>query len=344
MKPTQIQRGIQSSKARTSGEAPRIGRVSRVRGHEVPRDAWTRRRSSGRRDGTAARIVMTVARRRVLWAWSLMFTLATLAVLGGFVWSWMKSRRSAVVAVAPPVPGAERVVSRFASPSEEAALEIVRKALATRDEVKAGDFLRLGTTSAGDAVEFLKQSVAKDGSPRDFQWLGSMDADDQLIDGVMVTYPGKDKQVERLAFLVPDEKGVWKVDFEGFARISRPSWSDLIQGATEQSEVRVVVAKDAYYNGPFKDEGAWACFAMASPDTKGLLSDDEGVDILRGYCKADSPQKRAMDRILAGDQQMVRATLEIRRVEGAERRQFEITRVFSDEWVKGPQAFDERFR
>ena len=171
-----------------------------------------------------------------------------------------------------------------------------------------------------------------------------MDADDQLIDGVMVTYPGNGIPTERLAFLVPDENGVWKVDFEGFARVSRPSWHELIQGTAQRSEVRVVVAKDAYYNGPFRDEGAWACFAMASFDTKGLLSDDEGVDILRGYCKAGSPQERAMGRILAGEQQMVRATLEIRRVEGADRRQFEITRVLSDEWVKSPEAYDKRFQ
>ena len=287
---------------------------------------------------------MTVARRRVLLAWSLLFTVMTLAVLGGFVWSWMKSRRSAVMAAAPLRSGTERVVSRFASPSEDVALGIVRKALAVRDEAVVGEFFRPGATSAGEVIGFLKLLAARDGEPGSYLWLGSMDADDQLIDCVMVTYPGDGTPLERLAFIVPDESGVWKVDFEGFARTSRPAWRELVDGVAERSEVRVLVARDAYFNGPFNDEGAWACFAMGSPDVKGLFSEDDGMEILRGYCKADSPQKRALERILSGEQRMSRATLEIRRVAGADRRQFEITRVLSDEWVVGPQPFDRRFQ
>ena len=51
-----------------------------------------------------------------------------------------------------------------------------------------------------------------------------------------------------------------------------------------------MVAKDSYYNGPFRDETQWSCYGMASPD----------LDVvLLGYCRQGSPQAAAMERIVA---------------------------------------------
>jgi hypothetical protein len=79
---------------------------------------------------------------------------------------------------------------------------------------------------------------------------------------------------------------------------------------------------------------------MVSPDT---------TEIMLGYCRKDSPQARAMELIVSsadGDERrrLNRATLELRRPEGAENRQFEITRVLAEDWVLGAKPFDATFK
>ncbi len=149
------------------------------------------------------------------------------------------------------------------------------------------------------------------------------------------------EELSRLAFLTPDGFGRWKIDYESFARIVKPSWSDLLEKKADQGLVRVFVAKDSYYNGPFKDESEWICYGMASPDTS---------VVPMGYCRKNSPQAKALERIVADSEGgldrhgLNRATLEIRRPEGAEDRQFEITRVLAEDWVLSPKPFDGNFK
>ena len=114
--------------------------------------------------------------------------------------------------------------------------------------------------------------------------------------------------------------------------------------------VRVNVAKDTYYNGPFRDDRQWVCYGMVSPDTE---------VVMLGYCRKDSPQARAMERIVMDENDLPggmqgglpaaakapkRATLEVRRVEGAEARQFEITRVLAQDWIVSAKPFDGNFK
>ena len=157
-----------------------------------------------------------------------------------------------------------------------------------------------------------------------------------------MVYAGKETTGERLAFLTPDDKGVWKVDFDAFARSSRPSWKDLLERRADHAQVRVFVAKDAYYNGPFLDDSRWVCYGMVSPEAKALLP--EGQELLRGYCKVGSPQAKAMERIFAGGRAGSQAgDLGDPQEEGADSRQFEITRVLAEDWVLPPKPFDEKF-
>jgi hypothetical protein len=79
---------------------------------------------------------------------------------------------------------------------------------------------------------------------------------------------------------------------------------------------------------------------MASPDTE---------TILLGYCRKGSPQERAMERIVSEEKdeprhRLNRVTLEIRRPQGAEIRQFEITRVLAEDWVMAAAPFDAAFK
>lgn len=230
-------------------------------------------------------------------------------------------------------------VSAFESPTEGVALELVKQALALRDPAEVERFFRIGPAEPAAVVGFLEGMEAADGAVTGLQWLSSMDANGMLIDGVLVSTSKDGTPRNRLALLTPDEKGAWKIDFEAFARTVTPSWDELLAEDGGCGEVRVIVARDSYYNGPFKDDQQWECYGMASPDHD---------TILLGYCRKDTPQARAMARIFSEDksemnQRLNRATLELRRPEGAELRQFEIIRVLAEDWVLGDEPFDAGF-
>jgi hypothetical protein len=74
-----------------------------------------------------------------------------------------------------------------------------------------------------------------------------------------------------------------------------------------------------------------------------MASHDTELVIL-GYCKVDSPQAAAIKWIFSNEGSINRVTLEIRRVEGAESRQFEISRVLAADWIVGNVPFDESFK
>jgi hypothetical protein len=282
------------------------------------------------------------ARRKVVIAWSLGLTVVTLLVIGGFMLFWLRSHgRKSGDADALPTTENVRIASKFESPSESEAFDLVKRALAGRDPKEVESLFHMGGATPAEVVEFIRGIEARDGGLERMDWLSSMDADGLLMEGVLVVYTGKETPTERLAFLVPDETGVWKVDFDAFARSSRPSWKELLEGRAERAQVRVFVAKDSYFNGPFLDESRWVCYAMVSPETKSLLPEEH--ELLRGYCKVGSPQAKAMERIFEAGGQACRVTLEIRRMEGADARQFEIARVLSRDWVLAPQSFDEKF-
>ena len=95
--------------------------------------------------------------------------------------------------------------------------------------------------------------------------------------------------------------------------------------------VRVYVAKDQYFNGPFQESEGWHCYGIASPDVP---------DLMFGYCKADSEQARAIE-LLLDRKKMSRATLGIERVEGAEKRQYRIKRVLAEDWLVGDEPADQ---
>lgn len=281
---------------------------------------------------------------KVLKTWSLVFAVAILGALVLTLWWWLRSNMNrADVAIqenaaAPRVE--KRVVSRFESPSQEVALDLVKHALLIRESGKVAEFFHPGSASSEAVVDILRDMEAVDGVLTGCDWRGSMDANGLLLDGVTVNTKAGDKPRNRLALLTPDATGRWKIDFDAFARTVKPAWDELMSQDTGQGLVRVMVAKDNYFNGPFRDETRWSCYGMASPDL---------AVVLLGYCRQGSPQAAAMERIVAngnlrsGDPGLNRVTLEIRRTAGAESRQFEITRVWAEDWVLSATPFDEKF-
>ena len=282
------------------------------------------------------------SRRVVSMVWSGVIALVALLVLGLAMFGWLRTKMnrqsSAKKADASQQEAQVRVASQFKSPSEEAAISLVKQALAVRETGDVERYFRPGAASSDEIVGFLTNLERADGPQTGIQWLSSMDANGLLIDGVLVSSQFDGAPRNRLALLTPDAQGEWKIDFEAFARSVRPPWQELLDGRASEGLVRVMVAQDSYFNGVFRDEGEWECYGMASPDI---------TQILVGYCHKNSPQSAAMRKILASTSEMStpgrqikRATLEIRRPPEAESRQFEITRVLAEDWVLAEQAFD----
>lgn len=269
--------------------------------------------------------------RRWMSTWSLLFAAVALVTVAASLFFWQRSREQikapSQAAAGLDAPAAKvRVESKFPSPSEEQALALVKQALLNRDPARVGEFVRTGGADPGDVIEFFRTEEKREGPASEFLWLGSVDTDRLLVDAVHVSFKGGGKPFERLALLTPDAKGVWKLDFESYARIVTPSWNDLLEGKAEMGMIRALVVRDDYYNGPFHDDKEWICFSLASPDT----------DVpFRGYCKVGSPEDQRMADLFLDGSDFCRATLEIRSVPDGEPRQFQIVRVLAKDWVIG---------
>lgn len=328
MKSDDIQRSVRSASAdRAAGDAPNIGRVARMPGTGLPKQKRRKRRDSGNGKRSRSRR----SHKRVIFVWSLLLCLMVVSALGIFSWFWLvpkmrEGARDAELAKMNMVPAA-KLPPRVPSPAEPTAVALVRNALAVKDEAKIPTFFRMGDHSAADIVQFFQTMPTVDGTIRDISWLGPMDANGLALDGLVVTFrSADDKPRNRLAILTPDEEGVWKIDFDAFARTATPPWKEFLAGMQASAVVRVYVASDNYYNGPFADEKEWVCYGLAAPDMDHILS---------GYCKRGSTEDVTLNALLKKGTKLVRATLEIRRVEGAEARQYEISRVVGEDWAIG---------
>jgi hypothetical protein len=341
MKSRGIQRSVRSQRIeRSAGDAPSIGRVSRVPGTGMPKGIRRRHRRGERTQGNRERI----NRKRVLLSWSALLLLIAISVLCIAVWMRVRpanqmSETSAGAQAAPIME--ERVASEFKSPSENEALILVKNAMTVRDPAKVEALYRCGSAKPEDVVGFLRKMENLEGAISDYAWLSSMDANNMLLDGVQVNFKTLKGLRSRLALLTPDANGRWEVDFDAFARTVTPQWSEILENKAMQAVVRVMVAPDSYFNGEFKDEEKWICYGMASPDHE---------TILMGYCRKESPQAKAMERMMAAEEllgngsRFSRATLEIRRQENGNARQFEITRVLAQDWVVSDKPFDASVR
>lgn len=273
-------------------------------------------------------------RNRVL-GWTFLLAWAAVLLLVFTVWMWVMpkiSSKNALVTREPEL--AKRVVSKFPSPSEQEALAMVKQALSIRNAAEIGGYFRPCDSSPEEIVVFLQGLETLDGQIAGDQWLSSMDANGLSIDGVAVNFRNEAAPRSRLAFLTPDAEGKWLIDYDSFARTVKPSWDEILEKGATRALVRVMLAKDSYHNGPFRDDKEWICYGMASPDME---------RILYGYCKVGSPQAAALDWVFTKEAKLNRATLEIRRVEDGGARQFEISKVVAEDWVVSDVTFEAGF-
>lgn len=230
--------------------------------------------------------------------------------------------------------GSPTTLRNLPAPPPDELEKTVTSLLAIRNPRDLDPLIRGSSLRPEQIVNQLASLEKEDGKVRSVRYLRPIDSRALRLESVLVTF---ETGRNRIAFLSPDPDKQWRVDFDGFARSVNPSWDKILSGTGGDATVRVQVIPDNYYNGVYQDEQSWACFAMPSPDHETLIF---------GYVARGTPQHAALastmnraERRLQGGLQ--RMTLMIRHPGSGDRRQFEITRVLSDEWALGDQPLDD---
>lgn len=330
---TVVQRVAQSGIIlKKGGEVPELGQVNRM-----PRTLSQDVRDPGARPMDAAAERQERLRRGIVVGWSVSLGVVAVAALVVAFAVWVRPilnrAKDTTERQRLATDARVRKVSRFASPTEDEAVMAVRRALDSATVEDVARTMRLGRHRPEDVLKSMAELKRNDGRILEEIWLGSVDKNGLSLEGVELSYDEFDPAVNRLALLTPDNKGVWKMDYEAFARVVEPSWPEILDRKDGEGIVRVWVVRERYYNGPFMNDKEWVAYTMASQDMD---------EVLVGYCRRWSAQHRALELMWEDvEGSTVRATLEIERVEGAERRQFQINRVLAEDWVMGDRPFDE---
>ncbi len=204
-----------------------------------------------------------------------------------------------------------------------------------RDPSKVTEYFRVGPMfDPATVIGRLETIEQEEGQITRYEVIAPVYANSRLLVRVVVHLDGNGDPRNRLAQLVIEDDDVWKIDFDSYVRATTPDWETILSGKPGQAIVRVFVAEDHYYNNLFADDSVWQAYAVVSPDTD---------TIMLGYARLGSPQHRAMDRILANEDPLHRATLKLDHKGTEETRQFEIVSVLAEDWVIGDTPYDEDF-
>lgn len=314
------------------GSPPRVGKVGRMGRSE-------RRRPGQRRSSTKVRKRVSRKQDHSRGRWLAVLLVAIGGSLGAvLIWVGIANFRQAPADGQATNPTA---LVGATPPSEKETLTRVREMLAAEDATELAALIRPGENPAEVAFQALQAVLQGEPKPGEAVWLGSFDNLDTNPEAVLIPF---DERFFRLVLLVPDEAGQWQIDLDSFLQTCKPDWQTLLESeAGLDATVRIRIARETYFNGPFSDDTQWRCYALASPPHP---------MVLYGYAKRGSPQDAALSAILAkpppNDRmaattgpRSARAMLTIRRPPGALRRQFEITSVLADDWVLQAVPLDQ---
>lgn len=228
------------------------------------------------------------------------------------------------------------------------AVALVSRLLGAGTPAELEPVLRKGAIPADRALQLLHAVEREKGGFEEPAWFGPVDCLSAPVS--IVVLPTKTGS-PLLAALTPGGDGGWRIDFEALIGHCSPSIDDWIAGTASEGTVRVLGRRGFYYNGFFRDDERWACFALTHPD---------GESTLYAYCPRDSPQFDALRDILrrraiatealgagspddlhAEESTSFRTTLRLRKPEHQIGRQYEISEVLSDDWVVGEASLEE---
>lgn len=356
MKPKHISPQVQAEHKRRHGDAPGLGRVAKIPGASTrPK---IRKRSSGGKSGLRRPYHMDHRARRLsaerrfrLKIWLTLATLAVLAAFAGGMFFWLRSMGGRQASA--PMFVADRQAELGQSlaidpPSEREAQQIIERAILSSNATALHELIHITEeVSTSEMHEFFSELTERQGEIVQYQWIGTPERAQQFQRQMMNVVFEKDfLRTIRTAQLLPDVNGLWKLDFPSFARWCDPPIALMESAAGHPGgRVRAVFSRDSYYNGIFADEREWVCFSFTSPD-----ADVSGY----AYARIDSPVHEMMTSLLGRNRSAqssppaqsspTRLTVEIARVEGANPRQFELTRVVSGHWLASEFADTEERR
>ncbi|MCH7226539.1 hypothetical protein [Haloferula sp. A504] len=319
------------------GELGRVGRITKDTRDPARR---RRRRQGGGRDaryGAAGANHGAVLRRWLM----LGLILAGFGISGLLVWTLLRQNPQSGAASPSNRPDLNDPESIPALAADEA-LEMV-SAMLDADTPEALEPLlhpgKIRPTGALARLRTIEEEEAK--GFRTPAWLGAFDAICEPVSFVMV--PKESGPPLLVTFTVNQERD-WKIDFDATVGHCDPPFHDWLKGTVRQGMVRVTGKEDNYFNGPFRDDDIWACFALSHPG---------GDASLYGYCRRDGPQFGAIRAILrrnllaasepdklSGKAGSFRTTLRLRNAEDGVSRQFLITEVIADDWVIGDESLE----
>jgi len=219
-------------------------------------------------------------------------------------------------------------------PGEDEAVRLVKSVLSMRRAAQFGGKVRLKGMTEAEAEDFLAHLEEKEGKVARVEWASSILANNLQIEGAVVYFSGNTVR-SRLAFLTPNENGVWQFDMAAFARKCSIDWGQLVSGPPCEARIRAVCGRDSYFNGDYADEKVWNCYRLVYPDQ------DDSVPV--GYCRKGSPADQALGHLLAGGMP-VRVILQLKKATPPGNRQCEIVSVIAQDWVESDIPFDDRYR
>ncbi len=273
-----------------------------------------------------------------LLGWNIVFGVAAISIIFVFVVMYFGKHRSG--SLGSNVQGQYGMPAELPAAStapeplgEMETLRIVGEALANRDpERVTGYFAPSSFGDPMDVIRTLDGIKARDGRVMGMSWLGGNFSNNRHIEELVVNFGEKEATANRLAQLYPQADGKWRIDFASFARTASPPWPEILSGEKLSARVRVFVYRENYYNRDFADDSRWQCYALVSPDVD---------EILYGYVLRSSRQEKALERILALEQEFHRATLDVEVHTASSPHQFEISSVLSENWFIGDSPVDE---
>lgn len=179
---------------------------------------------------------------------------------------------------------------------------------------------RLLHVSPEEGMEQLREQLQSQGPIRRCNWLGMDQTMSIPAEKVMVIF---ESGVYRVAFLVFEDKQ-WKVDAESFLGHHTQPWSVIAKKGACETNMRVLIQPDHYYNAGFTDEKQWACVRMFQPDHDAVLY---------GYMKRGSLEAVAINQAMESKSEAA-VILRLYRSPESPANQFEIKSVIERGWLE----------
>lgn len=216
---------------------------------------------------------------KVLRSWVILFcVLAALAIWGYRTYRARYPDPKPVAA--PQAPGEREMPSldgpiRWEGPPPE---EVARRFMEAKTIEERLGLIRNPLQMCDVLKRFYTDGPGKDEKPARLQPIEEVASDDKVVTRFALAMEDGSMRLVSLPFT---EDGRALVDFKAYSRYCSHPWNEVLAGNVQSApEMRVFLARGAYYNHGFADESRWISFVASSPDL------DEPIFL---YARKDDP-------------------------------------------------------